>query len=316
VECRLVHAPPLSGFGFNMVGPAIIRYGSEQQKRKYLPAILSGDDWWCQGYSEPEAGSDLAAVKTQAVVDGDDYIVNGSKIWTSAAETADRIFCLVRTDPDVPKQRGISFLLMDLDTPGISMKPIIAINGKQIWCQVFFDDVRVPRDNRLGKENEGWTVAKNLLGNERLMVSRVAENRRLLGRVLEIFAAERERGIEFEHQVSKELAELDIRLQALDATALRLLIATDKGATVGAEPSMLKLKGSQLVQDMDLLALKAIGYYCLPLDSTMRPGDAYPIGPAYADMVASGLFHHRGFTIAGGASEVQRNIIAKAVLGL
>ena len=316
VECRLAHAPPLSGFGFNMVGPAIIRYGSTEQKQRYLPKILSAEDWWCQGYSEPEAGSDLASVRTRAVSDGDDYIINGSKIWTSGAESADRIFCLVRTDPDVKPQRGISFLLMDMKSPGITVQPLVAFNGKRLWNQVFFDDVRIPRENRLGKENEGWGVAKNLLGNERLLVSRVAENRRLLSRIIEIMAAEKQRGIEFESALQRRLSELDIRLRALDASALRLLLEADRGGVVGAEPSMLKLLGSQLVQDMDCLAMDAIGYYAMPVDSTMRGDDATAIGPDYCDMLASGLFHHRGFTIAGGSSEVQHNIIAKAVLGL
>jgi alkylation response protein AidB-like acyl-CoA dehydrogenase len=316
VECRLAHAPPLSGFGFNMVGPAIIRYGSTGQKQQYLPKILSGEDWWCQGYSEPQAGSDLASVRTQAISDGDDYIINGSKIWTSGAESADWIFCLVRTDPDVKPQRGISFMLMDMTSPGITVQPLVAFNGKRLWNQVFFDDVRVPRENRLGKENEGWGVAKNLLGNERLLVSRVAENRRLLTRIIEIIAAEKQRGIEFELAMQRRLSELDIRLRALDASALRLLLDADRGGVIGAEPSMLKLLGSQLVQDMDCLAMEAIGYYAMPVDSTMRGDDATAIGPDYCDMLASGLFHHRGFTIAGGSSEVQHNIIAKAVLGL
>jgi len=316
VECRLAHAPQLSGFGFNMVGPAIIRYGSAKQKQQYLPEILSSREWWCQGYSEPQAGSDLASVKTSAVRDGDDYIVNGSKIWTSAAESADRIFCLVRTDPDVKPQRGISFLLIDMNAPGVTVQPLLAFNGKRLWNQVFFDEVRVPLENRLGKENEGWSVAKNLLGNERLLVSRVAENKRLLSRIIEIISAERGRGVSFESQMRRKLSTLDIRLRALESTALRLLIDADRGGVIGAEPSMLKLLGSQLVQDMDVLALEAIGYYGIPLDSSMRGEQAEAIGPDYCDMLASGLFHHRGFTIAGGSSEVQHNIIAKAVLGL
>jgi acyl-CoA dehydrogenase len=205
---------------------------------------------------------------------------------------------------------------MDIKTPGITIQPLIAFNGKRLWNQVFFDNVRIPKTNRLGKENEGWSVAKNLLGNERIMVSRVAENRRLLGRVREIIAEEQSRGIDFEPELKRKFSELDIRLRALDATALRLLIDADKGGVIGAEPSMLKLKGSQLVQDMDILALEAIGYYSIPLDSTLREENAEAIGPEYCDMVASGLFHHRGFTIAGGSSEVQHNIIAKAVLGL
>jgi len=316
VEMKAHHAPELQGFGFNMVGPAIIKYGTEEQKKDYLPKILNAEMSWCQGYSETQAGSDLASVRTQAVADGDDYVVNGSKIWTSAAEHADHIFALVRTDPSAKKQLGITFLLIDMRVPGIIVEPLIAFNGKRLWNQVFFDDVRVPRSNRLGEENQGWTVAKNLLGNERLLVSRVAENRRILSRILDIIELEANRGIEFDSDLNKQLSELQIRLEALESTALRLLTQFDSGATIGAEPSMLKLKGSQLVQDMDRLLFNAIGYYGLPVDSGMRGEGAEPIGPVYADRVANGLFHHRGYTIAGGSSEVQHNIIAQAVLGL
>jgi alkylation response protein AidB-like acyl-CoA dehydrogenase len=313
VECRAAHAPVLSGFGFNMVGPAIIRYGTEVQKAQFLPPTRRAELWWCQGYSEPQAGSDLASLRTSAVRDGDDYVVNGSKIWTSGAEQADWIFCLVRTDPNVQPQKGISFLLMDLSTPGITIEPLYAFNGKRLWNQVFFDDVRVPVENRLGEENRGWTVAKTLLGDERLMVSRVAENRRLLGRIREVLAEEVSAGSVQPADALRSLSELDIRLQALEMTSLRILTEADRGGAIGAEPSMLKLKGSELVQAMDRALLELVGYWSLPLDS----GDAEsPVGPEYAEYVASGLFHHRGYTIAGGSSEVQHNIIAKQVLGL
>ena len=314
VEMRSAHAPELQGFGFSMVGPAIIKYGTEAQKQHYLPKILNADISWCQGYSEPGAGSDLASLKTRADSDGDDYVINGSKIWTSAAEVADHIFVLVRTDQQAKPQLGISFLLVPMDAPGITVEPLIAFNGKRLWNQVFFEDVRVPKENRLGEENRGWTVAKNLLGNERLLVSRVAENRRLLSKIREIVAAEREREIVLDDTFFEKLAELEMRLSMLESTALRLLTKFDQGEQVGAEPSMLKLKGSQLVQDMDRLMFEAIGYLGLPVDSTMRDGG--PVGPDYADMVASSMFHHRGYTIAGGATEVQYNIIAKQVLGL
>ena len=314
IEMRRAHAPTLQGFGFNMVGPAIAKYGTEDQKVNYLPKILDATHSWCQGYSEPQAGSDLASLRTQAVADGDDYIINGSKIWTSAAEQADMIFVLVKTDTKVKPQLGISFLLIDMKSSGITVEPLLAFNGKRLWNQVFFDDVRVPKGHCLGGENKGWSVAKNLLGNERLMVSRVAENRRLLGRLAEVLQAEGLANDTFTSLTAQKFAMLDIRLQALDATAVRLLSEFDAGGTIGAEPSMLKLKGSQLVQDIDCLLMEAVGYYGLPLDSVMRQD--MPIGPDYADMVASGLFHHRGFTIAGGSSEVQHNIIAKQVLKL
>lgn len=314
VEMKQAHAPELQGFGFSMVGPAIIRYGTPEQKAKYLPKILNADMSWCQGYSEPQAGSDLASLRTRATSDGDDYVVNGSKIWTSAAELADHIFALVRTDPDAKPQLGISFLLIDMNTPGISVEPLIAFNGKRLWNQVFFEDVRVPKANRLGEEHRGWTVAKTLLGNERLLVSRVAENRRLLSKIIDITRREAERDIQLEDAFWSQLAELEIALEALDKTALRLLTRFDQGGQIGAEPSMLKLKGSTLVQEMDRLMFDAIGYYGVPLDSTLREGG--PIGPDYCDMVASAMFHHRGYTIAGGSSEIQHNIIAQQVLGL
>ena len=309
IEMKMHHAPELQGFGFSMVGPAIIKYGTQEQQNYYLPKILNADISWCQGYSEPQSGSDLASVRTRAVVDGDDYVVSGSKIWTSAAERADHIFMLVRTDTEAKPQLGITFLLMEMNDPGITVKPLLAFNGKRLWNQVFFDQVRVPRANRLGEENRGWSVAKNLLGNERLLVSRVAENRRMLSNIMSALSEDPRKAA-----FKKSLAALVIRLEALDATALRLLTKFDKGHEIGAEPSMLKLKGSQLVQDMDRMLYEIVGYLALPQDSTMREGG--PVGTEIADMVASGLFHHRGYTIAGGTSEIQHNIIAQQVLGL
>ena len=233
VECRGKHAPVLSGFGFNMVGPAIIKYGSKTQRKRFLPRILNADLWWCQGYSEPQAGSDLASLLTTAVRSGDDYIVNGQKIWTSGAELADWMFCLVRTDGKVQKQKGISFLLIDLASPGITIEPLNAFNGKRLWNQVFLDDVRVPVVNRLGEENRGWTVAKSLLGDERLMVSRVAENKRMFGIIREVLAAETANGVDVEKQAIRgKLAELEIRLCALEMTSLRLLSAADGGGWI------------------------------------------------------------------------------------
>jgi alkylation response protein AidB-like acyl-CoA dehydrogenase len=313
VACRRHHAPALSGFGFNMVGPAIIKFGSEAQKAEFLPKIRNADLWFCQGYSEPQAGSDLASVRTRAEHDGDDYVVNGSKIWTSGAEHADWIFCLVRTNPDVQQQKGISFLLLDITSPGVSVEPLYAFNGKRLWNQVFFEDVRVPVSQRLGDEDRGWTVAKSLLGDERLMVSRVAENKRILGNLRETYSHQMQRGVQLPELAKKHINELDIRLQALEATSLRILTAFDGGDNIGAEPSMLKLKGSELVQAQDELLFAMVDYLALPLDA-VKGGDS--LTPDWAEYVASGRYHHRGFTIAGGSSEVQHNIIAKQVLGL
>ena len=313
VACRKFHAPALSGFGFNMVGPAIIKYGSESQKAEFLPKIRNADLWFCQGYSEPQAGSDLASVRTRAQRDGDDYLINGSKIWTSGAEHADWIFCLVRTNPDVQQQKGISFLLFDMTSPGVTVKPLYAFNGKRLWNQVFFEDVRVPMSQRLGDEDRGWTVAKSLLGDERLMVSRVAENRRMLANLRETLEHQLSRGSVVLDATRKAVNELDIRLQALETTSLRILTAFDGGGDIGAEPSMLKLKGSELVQAQDEVLFTLIDYLALPLD-TATGGAA--VTPDWAEYIASGRYHHRGFTIAGGSSEVQHNIIAKQVLGL
>lgn len=313
VECRAAHAPVLSGFGFNMVGPAIIKYGSDAQQAEFLPKILNADLWWCQGYSEPQAGSDLASVGTRAVRDGDEYVVDGQKIWTSGAEHADWIFCLVRSNPDVQPQKGISFLLIDLSTPGISVEPLVAFNGKRLWNQVFLENVRVPVGNRLGDEDKGWTVAKSLLGDERLLVSRVAENQRLFGIARNVLEAERG-AIDGVVGLDRTLNELEIRLTALEMSSLRLLTQADAGGHIGAEPSMLKLKGSELVQAMDELLFEIVGHWVLPRDNHDTVDAS--VGPDYTEYVASGRYHHRGFTIAGGSSEIQHNIIAKQVLGL
>ena len=314
VACRAHHAPQLSGFGFNMVGPAIIKYGNAEQKADWLPKIRNAELWFCQGYSEPQAGSDLASVRTRADKVGDDYLVTGSKMWTSGAEMADWIFCLVRTNHDVQQQKGISFVLFDLSSAGVSVEPLFAFNGKRLWNQVFFDGVRVPVSQRLGEEDRGWTVAKSLLGDERMLVSRVAENKRILGNVREVLAAQTERGIDLSSDVQDEISGLEIRLQALEMTSLRILTEADAGAQIGAEPSMLKLKGSELVQAQDELLFRMVDYLALPKDSSHT--EEGPVVPAWAEYVASGSYHHRGYTIAGGSSEIQRNIIAKEVLRL
>ena len=227
---------------------------------------------------------------------------------------ADWIFCLVRTNHDVQQQKGISFLLFDITAPGVTVKPLYAFNGKRLWNQVFFEDVRVPAVQRLGAEDHGWTVAKSLLGDERLMVSRVAENKRVLGVIKEALDEQIRRGIEMPEDVHSEISALEIRLQALEMTSLRILTQADSGSQIGAEPSMLKLKGSELVQAQDELLFRMVDYLALPQDSA-NTGEA-AVNPAWAEYIASGRYHHRGYTIAGGSSEVQHNIIAKQVLGL
>jgi acyl-CoA dehydrogenase len=221
----------------------------------------------------------------------------------------------------VQQQKGISFLLIDMESPGIDVKPLLAFNGKRLWNQVFFDSVRVPVENRLGEENRGWTVAKSLLGDERMLVSRVAENKRMFSHLLEVMDSECSAGVDLNGSgLPKAISEIAIRLQALETTSLRLLTQADAGDQVGAEPSMLKLKGSELVQAQDELLFQAVSHWALPADSTVAGVADAPagasVGPDYAEFVASGRYHHRGYTIAGGSSEIQHNIIAKQVLGL
>lgn len=315
IACRQAHAPQLSGFGFNMVGPAIAKFGSSAQKEEFLPKIRNADLWFCQGYSEPQAGSDLASLRMSAELEGDEYVVNGQKTWTSAAEHADWIFCLVRTNPQVQQQKGISFLLIDMNSPGVTVKPLYAFNGKRLWNEVFFTDVRVPVQQRLGEQDRGWTVAKSLLGDERLLVSRVSENKRVLSLLRSALQAQSDRGIRLPQSLAHEIDAIEVRLQALEMTSLRILTQADAGGQIGAEPSMLKLKGSQLVQDQDELLFRLVDYLSLPLDRAGADTTA-SVGPQFCEYVAAGRYHHRGYTIAGGSSEVQYNIIAKQVLGL
>lgn len=320
MEFRAHHAPPLPAFNINMIGPALIRFGNDEQKARFLPRTLSGEISWCQGYSEPGAGSDLANVSTRAMRDGDEYVVNGTKIWTSGAEHADWIFCLTRSDPDVKPQRGISFLLVDMSDPGVTVTPIIAMNGARLWNQVIFEDVRVPTTNRLGEENQGWTVAKALLGDERIFVSRISESTRMLQEVKEMANKERAGGgrlIE-DKSFAGKLSHLGIRLQALEMMMLRLLDRAEQEGQIGAEPSAMKALGSPLVQAMDEVAMEAACYYSVPNNraSWEEGSNVETAGPDYTSAVTSNYLHHRGYSIAGGTTEIQKGILAKAVLGL
>lgn len=320
MENRRAHCPQLPAFNMNMIGPALIRFGNDKQKARFLPGTLTGEIQWCQGYSEPGAGSDLANVSTRAERDGDDYIVNGTKIWTSGAEQADWIFCLTRSDPNVQPQRGITFLLIDMSDPGVTVNPIIALNGVRLWNEVVFENVRVPATNRIGEENRGWTVAKALLGDERIFVSRISESTRMLACVKEMAKAERADGSRLIDDASyaTKLTNLAIRLQALDVMGLRLLAKAEETGEIGAEPSALKALGSPLVQAMDEAATEALAYYGIPSnrESWQEGSNVETTGPDYASAPMSNYLHHRGYTIAGGTTEVQKNILAKAVLGL
>jgi hypothetical protein len=299
-----------------MVAPVIFTYGNDEQKKKYLPRILSGEDWWCQGYSEPGSGSDLASLRTRAVREGDYYIVNGQKTWTTLAQYADWIFCLVRTNTEVKQQEGISFLLIDMKTPGITVKPIIVLDGAHEVNEVFFDNVKVPVANRVGEENKGWTYAKFLLVNERSGIAGVARSKKAVERLKEIAGAELLDGTPLveDEDFAKKIADLEIDLAALEFTELRTLAEESKGHMAGPESSILKIRGTEIQQRITELTVEAIGYYAYPNERALGSNEF--IGPDYALGQAGHYFNMRKTSIYGGSNEIQRNIIAKAVLGL
>jgi alkylation response protein AidB-like acyl-CoA dehydrogenase len=316
-EAANAETPTTLPFGLSMVGPVIFTYGNDEQKKKYLPRILSGEDWWCQGYSEPGAGSDLANLRTKAVREGDHYIVNGQKTWTTLAQYADMIFCLVRTDPNVKPQEGITFLLIDMKTPGITVKPIIVLDGAHEVNDVFFDNVKVPVANRVGEENKGWTYAKFLLVHERSGIAGVARSKKAVARLKEIAGAELVDGEKLMETdaFARKVAELEIELAALEFTELRTLAAESKGHMAGPESSILKIRGTEIQQRITELTEEAVGYYAFPYERGMGSNE-YPPGPDYASGAAGRYFNMRKASIYGGSNEIQRNIIAKAVLGL
>lgn len=315
-ETARAETPALVPFGLSMVGPVIFTFGNDEQKKKFLPRILSGEDWWCQGYSEPGAGSDLACLRMRAVLEGDHYIVNGQKTWTTLAQFADWIFCLVRTDTAVKPQEGISFLLIDMQSPGITVKPIIVLDGAREVNEVFFDNVKVPVANCIGEENKGWDYAKFLLVNERSGIAGVARSKRAIQRLKEIAGAETVDGkplLETD-DFSRKVAEVEIDLTALEFTELRTLAAEAKGKMAGPESSILKIKGTEIQQRITELTVEAIGYYAYPDEHDF--GENHFVGPDYALALADRYFNMRKASIYGGSNEIQRNIIAKAVLGL
>ncbi|ALC12714.1 acyl-CoA dehydrogenase family protein [Sphingopyxis sp. 113P3] len=309
----------LMPFGLSMVGPVIYTFGTPEQKARFLPRILSGEDWWCQGYSEPGAGSDLASLRTTAVRDGDDYIVNGQKTWTTMAQHADWGFFLVRTDKDAKQQEGISFLLIDMKSPGITVRPIITLGGEHEVNEVFLEDVRVPVSQRVYEENKGWTCAKFLLAHERTGIAGVASSKRGVERVKQIARTELDGDgpLLANPFFKRKIAELEIDLTALEFTELRGLAGPNAGKGPGPESSLLKIKGSEIQQRLTELTLEAVGHYGAPYFRGFGEGDnAHPIGPDYAHRAAPTYFNMRKTTIYGGSNEIQRNIIAKMVLGL
>jgi alkylation response protein AidB-like acyl-CoA dehydrogenase len=319
-ECFAVGAPRMLPFGTRLVGPVIIQFGNEAQKARYLPKIQSSEEFWCQGFSEPGAGSDLASVKTRAVREGDHYIVNGQKTWTTIAHMADWIFCLVRTDPDVKKQEGISFLLIDMTSPGVTVRPIVTLDGDHHINEVFLEDVRVPVENLVGEENKGWTYAKFLLSNERTGIAGVGLCKQDLATLSEIARTERKNGkplIE-DPLFQARLSRLDIDLMALELTNMRMLTEDSGDGAPGAISSILKIRGSEIQQRTVELQMEAVGSYSMPRQQGPLEADwnGKPIGPAYAAARAPSYFDRRKTTIYGGSTEVQKNIIAKTILGL
>ena len=319
-EMGLSAAPALSPFGLRMVGPVIIAFGTEAQKKKYLPNILTGDEQWCQGYSEPGSGSDLSSLKTRAVRDGDSYIVNGQKIWTTNAHFAERMFCLVRTDSSGKQQEGISFILIDMETPGLAVRPIITHDNHHSVNEVFFEDVRVPVENLVGEEGKGWTYAKYLLGHERATIARIGVSKRWVRDVTDFAGRQMANGRPLleDSGFRRKLSRVEISLKALEITNFRLLAEEQAGGEIGPASSILKIKGSELTQAVSELALEALGYYGFPyLDSlVVAGGNEPPLDPAHEPSVLPKFLYSRAETIFGGSNEIQRNILAKAVLGL
>jgi alkylation response protein AidB-like acyl-CoA dehydrogenase len=313
-ECGFAGCPSLMPFGLRMCAPVLFRFGTEAQKKRFLPRIYNGDDFWCQGYSEPGSGSDLASLKTSAVREGDYYIVNGQKIWTTLAQFADWIFCLVRTDANTPKkQEGISFLLMDMETPGITIRPLILMDGRHEVNEVFFDDVKVPAENLVHKEGDGWTVAKYLLGYERMGTGQVGASKRELAK-LKAFASQQLKNgkpLIDDPRFSDKLSRVEVELMALEITNLRFLDQLRSGRAPGAEVSLLKIKGTEIQQTLTELMVEAVG----PLAQPFKPVEAVDFDQFTAALMPR-YFNYRKTTIYAGSNEIQRNIIAKMSLGL
>ncbi|KZL04588.1 Acryloyl-CoA reductase (NADH) [Pseudovibrio axinellae] len=319
-ELCLANAPRTLPFGLSMLAPVLFKFGSKEQQERFLPRILDGTDWWCQGYSEPQAGSDLASLKMKAVRDGDHYVVNGQKTWTTLGQYADWIFCLVRTDPEARAQEGISFLLIDMKTPGVTVRPITLIDGGQEVNEVFFEDVRVPAENLVGQENKGWTYAKYLLTHERTNIAGVGFSTAALAHLKEICCKQMSSGkplLENPYFAGR-IAEIEIDLMAMATTNLRMVTKAAAGQAPGAESSMLKIKGTEIRQAINDLTRRAVGRYAMPFVSEALDSGANVegVGPDYAAAVSPSYFNNRKLSIFGGSNEVQRNIISKAILGL
>ncbi len=310
-EMEMAGAPQLSTFGLSMVGPLIINYGTEAQKARFLPKILSADEFWCQGYSEPGSGSDLASLRTTAEDAGDHFIVNGQKTWTSYAQFADWIFCLVRTDPSVKKQAGITFLLIDLKSPGVEVKPMLTLGHTPAFCDTFFDNVKVPKENVVGGINNGWTMAKALLGHERTLLAMIGPSRHTLVKLKRIAATKLVNGRPMlEDPVWRaKIARLEMRFRAHLMVSYRALAEQQKGRMPGPESSILKLVGTKLIQEITELCMEVMGENSLTWYN-------HGVVPAVEESIGPYFCYERAATIYGGSNEIQRNVIAKMILQL
>jgi acyl-CoA dehydrogenase len=319
-ECARAGTPGLSPMGLRMCAPVLMKYGTPEQKAFFLPRILAGEDYWCQGYSEPGSGSDLASLQLRAVSDGDDYVLNGSKIWTTHAHFANRMFCLVRTNADGKPQQGITFILLEMDTPGIKVEPIITLAGEHEVNQVFFDDVRVPKKNRVGPENEGWTVAKYLLEFERggAYAAALAVGIEKIKTIASAERADNGGRLIDDPAYRAKVSDAEIAVKAMEITEHRVMSALSGGKNPGPASSMLKTRGSEMTQTIDELVVEAIAYYA---DVDQRPArepgsNVEAVGPTYGLTAMPRYLNNRAATIYGGSNEIQRGIMAKLVLGL
>jgi len=319
-ELAAAGAPALNPFGLTMCGPVIYTFGNEEQKAQHLPGILNSDVWWCQGYSEPGSGSDLASLKTAAISDGSDYIVNGSKIWTSGAHMADWIFCLVRTSTEGKRQEGISFLLIPMDTPGIEVKRITMIDGGHHVNEVFFTDVRVPKSNRIGEENKGWTYAKFLLVNERNSIAQIGGKKRQLARLNKLAKATGMEGTSLADSPTyrEKMAKVEISMNALEYTELRYLAGQQSAFAPGSEANGLKIKATELQQSMSELFLEIAAYYSLPYHGfrNMEGVNEPPIGMPEFTGGNEDFLYGRAATIYGGSNEIQKDVMAKILMAM
>ena len=317
-ELQMHPAPAPLAFGVSMVGPVIYTFGNETQKKQYLPRIANVDDWWCQGFSEPGSGSDLASLKTKAERKGDKYIINGQKTWTTLAQHADMIFCLCRTDNNAKKQMGISFIVFDMKSKGVTVRPIETIDGGHEVNEVFFDDVEVPVENLIGEENKGWDYAKFLLGNERTGIARVGVSKERLRRIKDLASKVEQNGkpVLEDQGFREKLAACEIELKALELTQLR--VVADEGKHGKGKPnpasSVLKIKGSEIQQTTTELLMEVIGPFAAPYDVHGDDGSNETMD--WTAQIAPSYFNNRKVSIYGGSNEIQRNIITKAVLGL